>query len=137
MKTDRTRKLPPFFTQVIGSLPRPKLVLDLLARQAEMPAKRYAQVMDEMVVFAIRLQEQAGIDCVSDGEWRRRHYVGEFLARVGGFERVRRFQHQGETKLTDVVVGKMRRRKRCSKPMPSSSSARPTAAPSSPFPAPS
>ena len=40
MKTDRTRKLPPFFTQVIGSLPRPKLVLDLLARQAEMPAKR-------------------------------------------------------------------------------------------------
>ena len=61
-----------------------------------------------MVVFAIRLQEQAGIDCVSDGEWRRRHYVGEFLARVGGFECVRRFQHQGETKLTDVVVGKMR-----------------------------
>ena len=109
MKTDRTRKLPPFFTQVIGSLPRPKLVLDLLARQAEMPAERYAEVMDEMVLFAIRLQEQAGIDCVSDGEWRRRHYMGEFLARVGGFERVRKFQHQGETKLTDVVVRRMRR----------------------------
>ena len=63
--------------------------------------------MDEMVIFAIRLQEQAGIDVISDGEWRRRHYVGEFLARVGGFARVRKFQHQGETKLTDVVVGKM------------------------------
>ncbi len=110
MKTERTRKLPPFFTQVIGSLPRPKLVLDLLARQAEMPPQRYAKVMDEMVLFAIRLQEQAGIDCVSDGEWRRRHYVGEFLARVGGFERVRKFQHQGETKLTDVVVRKMQAR---------------------------
>jgi 5-methyltetrahydropteroyltriglutamate--homocysteine methyltransferase len=107
MKTTRTRALPPFFTQVIGSLPRPKLLLDLLARRGEMPADRYAKVMDEMVIFAIRLQEQAGIDVVSDGEWRRRHYIGEFLTRVGGFERVRKFEHQGETKLTDVVVGRM------------------------------
>src|SRR5205814_1560130 len=107
MKTDRTRKLPPFFTQVIGSLPRPRVLLDLLARRSEMPADRYARVMDEMVIFAIRLQEQAGLDVVSDGEWRRRHYVGEFLARVGGFERVRRVEHQGEIKLTDVVVRRM------------------------------
>src|SRR5262245_49603900 len=104
MKTDRTRKLPAFFTQVIGSLPRPKLLLDLLARPGTMPADRYAKTMDEMVVFAIRLQEQAGLDVVSDGEWRRTHYVGEFLTRVGGFERIRKFEHQGETKLTDVVV---------------------------------
>ncbi len=54
MKTDRTPTLPPFFTQVIGSLPRPKLVLDLLARRSEMSADRYARVMDDMVVFAIR-----------------------------------------------------------------------------------
>src|SRR5438105_11452102 len=107
MRTDRTRKLPPFFTQVIGSLPRPKVLLDLLARRSEMPADRYARVMDEMVIFAIRLQEQAGIDVISDGEWRRRHYVGEFLARVGGFERIQKFEHQGEIKLTDVVVRRM------------------------------
>src|SRR3989440_9468144 len=107
MKTERTRKLPLFFTQVIGSLPRPKMLLDLLARRSEIPAERYAKLMDEMVIFAIRLQEQAGIDVISDGEWRRRHYVGEFLARVGGFERIRKFQHQGETKLTDAVVPPM------------------------------
>ena len=82
MKTPRTRSLPPFFTQVIGSLPRPKLLLDLLARRKDMPADRYAKVMDDMIVFAIRLQEQAGLDVVSDGEWRRTHYVGEFLARA-------------------------------------------------------
>src|SRR6059036_3202979 len=110
MKTNRTRALPPFFTQVIGSLPRPRLVLDLLARKSEMPADRFQKVMDEMVMFAIRLQEQAGIDCISDGEWRRRHYVGEFLQRVGGFERVRKFEHQGEIKLTDVVVRRMEAR---------------------------
>lgn len=107
MKTDRTRMLPPFFTQVIGSLPRPKLLLDLLARRSEMSAGRYAKTMDEMVIFAIRLQEQAGLDVVSDGEWRRTHYVGEFLARVGGFERIRKFEHQGEIKFTDVVVRRM------------------------------
>ena len=107
MKTDRTRNLPPFSTQVIGSLPRPKVLLDLLARRGEISADRFASMMDEMVIFAIRMQEQAGIDVISDGEWRRRHYVGEFLARVGGFERVRKFEHQGETKLTDVVVSRM------------------------------
>ena len=95
MKTPRTTRLPAFFTQVIGSLPRPKLVLDLLARRSEISADRYAKIMDEMVIFAIRLQEQAGLDVVSDGEWRRRHYLGEFLQRVGGFERVWKFEHQG------------------------------------------
>ena len=107
MKTERTRNLPLFFTQVIGSLPRPKVVQDLLARRGEMAAERYEKMMDEMVIFAIRLQEQAGIDVVSDGEWRRRHYIGEFFTRVGGFERVRKYEHQGQTKLTEVVVRKM------------------------------
>ena len=60
-----------------------------------------------MVLFAIRLQEQAGLDVVSDGEWRRSHYIREFLDRVGGFERCRKFTHQGETKLTEVVVRRM------------------------------
>lgn len=104
MKTRRTRRLPPFFTQVIGSLPRPKLVRELLARRKSMPSKRYEAALDDLVRFAIRLQETAGLDVVSDGEWRRRHYVGEFLGRIGGFERIRPFQHAGETKMTDVVV---------------------------------
>lgn len=107
MQTERTRELPPFFTQVIGSLPRPKVVQDLLARRGEMPADRYRQTLDDFVMFAIRLQEQAGIDVISDGEWRRSHYVGEFLERVGGFEKIRRFEHQGEVKFTDVVVRRM------------------------------
>jgi 5-methyltetrahydropteroyltriglutamate--homocysteine methyltransferase len=107
MKTRRTRQLPPFLTQVIGSLPRPKLVRELLARRETMPPREYSRVLDDLVRFAIRLQETAGLDVVSDGEWRRRHYVGEFLRRIGGFERVRKFHHAGETKLTDVVVRKI------------------------------
>ena len=107
MKTERTRQLPPFFTQVIGSLPRPQMVRDLLARRGEMETERWERDLDEVVRFAIRLQEQAGVDVVSDGEWRRDHYIGEFLRRVGGFERCRRYEHQGEVKVADVVVRRM------------------------------
>src|SRR4030095_5518322 len=76
-------------------------------RRHEWTPERFTQIMDDLVRFAIRVQGLAGLDVVSDGEWRRTHYVGEFLRRVGGFEPVRKFTHQGETKFTDVVVKRM------------------------------
>jgi len=91
-----------------GSLPRPKLIRNLIDRRDTLPADRYNKIMDEMVVFAIRLQEQAGLDVVSDGEWRRIHYLDEFLVRIGGHEPVRPFIHQGEKKFTMVVTKHMR-----------------------------
>ncbi len=109
MRTKRTRKLPLFFTQVIGSLPRPMMVRDLVDRRDTIPTDRYHGIMDEAVIFAIRLQEQAGLDVISDGEWRRIHYLDEFLHRVGGHEPTRQFSHQGETKSTLVVTGRMER----------------------------
>jgi 5-methyltetrahydropteroyltriglutamate--homocysteine methyltransferase len=107
MITQRTSQLPPYYTHGIGSLPRPQMVRDLLARRHEMAPERFRQVLDDLVRFAIRLQEQAGLDVVSDGEWRRSQYIREFLSRIGGFERCRRFTHQGELKLTEVVVRRM------------------------------
>ena len=107
MRTEKTKRLPTFYTQVIGSLPRPRLVLDLHSRCSEMSDERFQAVMDEMVVFAIRLQEQAGLDVVSDGEWRRVQYINEFLHRVGGFEKIRPFEHAGEKKSHLVATHKM------------------------------
>ena len=107
MKTPRTAALPPFYTHPIGSLPRPQAVRDLLARRHELPPEEYRRTLDDFVLFAIRLQEQAGLDVVSDGEWRRSQYIREFLTRVGGFEKCRRYRHQGEEKLTEVVVRRM------------------------------
>lgn len=107
MKTERTKRLPPFYTHVIGSLPRPKMVLDLLHSRNQMDENDYHKAMDEMVLFAIRLQERAGLDVVSDGEWRRSQYIAEFLNRIGGFKKVRKFIHHGEEKLTDVIVDKI------------------------------
>lgn len=107
MRTERTLRLPRFHTQVIGSLPRPKLLRDLHARRAAMKPERFDSLLDEMTVFAIRLQEQAGLDVVSDGEWRRVHYTDEFLLRIGGFERVRPFEHAGEQKYHLVATSGM------------------------------
>src|SRR5215831_12680350 len=98
------KTLPRFYCHPIGSLPRPKAVLDLLARRDEMAPERFRAAMDDAVRFAIRIQEIAGMDVISDGEWRRRHYTDEFLDRIGGFERCRRFEHAGEVKYTNVVV---------------------------------
>ncbi len=107
MKTPRTANLPPFFTHGIGSLPRPQVVRDLLARRYDMPPEEFRRALDDLVLFAIRLQEQAGLDVVSDGEWRRSQYIREFLQRVGGFERIRTYTHQGEAKTTEVVVRRL------------------------------
>lgn len=107
MKTQATQRLPLLYTHPIGSLPRPQAVRDLLGRRDELGADRYCGMLDDMVRFAIRLQELAGMDVVSDGEWRRVQYIREFLLRIGGFEKVRRYHHQGEEKTTDVVVRRM------------------------------
>lgn len=107
MRTPRTRTLPLFYTHPIGSLPRPQMVRDLFARRAELSEPKFHALLDDAVRFAIHLQEMAGLDVVSDGEWRRVQYIREFLLRIGGFERVRKYEHQGETKVTEVVVRRM------------------------------
>lgn len=110
MKTQRTAQLPLFYTHGIGSLPRPQAVRDLLARRHKLPGAEFDKAMDDMVRFAIRLQEQAGLDVITDGEWRRVQYVDEFLDRVGGFEQVDRYEHQGEVKMRRVAVRRMQPR---------------------------
>jgi len=97
MKSSAIQSLPRFYTHVIGSLPRPRVVLDLLHRRNVMAGEEYRRRMDDMVRFAIHLQELAGLDVVSDGEWRRSQYTDEFLERVGGFPAIRAFEHAGET----------------------------------------
>src|ERR1051325_3081397 len=104
MRPPRPSLLPRFYCHPIGSLPRPRAVLDLLARRSQMDPGHYRDAMDDAVRFAIRMQEIAGMDVVSDGEWRRSQYIDEFLDRIGGFERGRRFEHAGGGKYTRVGV---------------------------------
>lgn len=67
----------PFASGVVGSLPRPLMVRDMLP-DAPGPASAeaaHSPRMDAAVNYAIAIQEQAGLDLISDGEWRRHAYT--------------------------------------------------------------
>ena len=66
-----------FASGVVGSLPRPMMVREMLPQTpgpASAEAARSKQ-MDAAVHYAIAMQELAGLDLVSDGEWRRHAYT--------------------------------------------------------------
>lgn len=77
-----------FPTTVIGSLPRPAWVRDLvLDRKAGRVSEEEAdRLLDRAIDTALALQERAGLDEVTDGEWRRESYVKVFAERVRGFQ---------------------------------------------------
>jgi 5-methyltetrahydropteroyltriglutamate--homocysteine methyltransferase len=84
--------LPLFPTTVIGSMPRPQYIKDLLAAGARTgsPGAHWQRRMDDAVRYVIGMQEQAGIDVVSDGEWRRESYVDVVSEIMSGFRWVQR-----------------------------------------------
>src|SRR5688572_738894 len=87
-----SKSFPLFPTTVIGSMPRPQYVKELLraAARADAPAANWQRRMDDAVRFVIGLQEQAGIDIISDGEWRRESYVDVVAEIMHGFEWIKR-----------------------------------------------
>ena len=91
-----------FPTSVIGSLPRPKWVLDLLLRHqsGELSDEALDAALDKAISFAIGLQEGAGVDIISDGEWRRIGYFEVFAQRVAGFQRA---QYRTQALAPEVV----------------------------------
>ena len=77
----------PFAAGVVGSLPRPLMVREMLPElpgPASAAAARSPQ-MDAAVRYAIAVQEQAGLDLVSDGEWRRHAYTHVIADIATGF----------------------------------------------------
>lgn len=77
--------LPAFPTSVVGSMPRSAFVRDLLALPDDAPGR--ATAMDAAVGYVVALQEAAGIDVISDGEWRRLSYIGVIADIAHGFAR--------------------------------------------------
>lgn len=75
-----------FPTSVIGSLPRPRFVRDLIADDAPFSVDEYKRLMGAAIRTAVALQETAGLDVVSDGEWWRKSYIGVIAELAHGFE---------------------------------------------------
>jgi 5-methyltetrahydropteroyltriglutamate--homocysteine methyltransferase len=79
-------KPPLFSTSVVGSLPRPAFVLDLINNRPPLPPERYEREMQAAVRYAVAMQEHAGLDVVTDGEWWRKSYLGVIAELAHGFE---------------------------------------------------
>jgi 5-methyltetrahydropteroyltriglutamate--homocysteine methyltransferase len=77
-------------SEVIGSLLRP-VELALARRRfeaGELPAAELKSVEDRAVDEAIRLQEDAGIEVITDGELRRYAFFGHLVDSFAGFDRL-------------------------------------------------
>ncbi len=81
---------PPFRADHVGSLLRPRSLLDarakLQAGQISRAELRAAE--DEAITAAVRLQEEIGLHGVTDGEYRRGSWHMDFLYQFGGVEKV-------------------------------------------------
>jgi 5-methyltetrahydropteroyltriglutamate--homocysteine methyltransferase len=74
-------------TDVVGSLLRPPELLEARERleRGEIAPPAFKRVEDEAVDASIRLQEQAGLDVVTDGEMRRLSFQSQLTEAVEGF----------------------------------------------------
>ena len=75
-----------FPASVVGSMPRPTFVQDLINDKPPLSPERYATEMDAAIRFIVALQEHAGLDVITDGEWRRKSYIGVIAELAHGFE---------------------------------------------------
>jgi 5-methyltetrahydropteroyltriglutamate--homocysteine methyltransferase len=78
--------LPLFPTSIIGSMPRPAHVQELIAGEADRTDAGYRAHMEAAIRDVVAMQEEAGLDVVSDGEWWRKSYIGVIAELANGFE---------------------------------------------------
>jgi 5-methyltetrahydropteroyltriglutamate--homocysteine methyltransferase len=115
----------PLLTSVVGSYPQPDWLIDrALLTKMMAPRVRVQQVwrvapsfleqaQDDATVVAIREQECAGIDIITDGEIRRESYSNQFANALDGIDRERIGEIVGRTGIripVPIVSGPIRRR---------------------------
>jgi len=112
-------------TSVVGSYPQPDWLVDralltkmmaprVRAREIwRIPPERLEEAQDDATIVAIRDQERAGIDIITDGEIRRESYSNRFANALDGIARDRVGELIGRTGVkipVPVVSGAIRRR---------------------------
>ena len=75
-----------FPTSIIGSMPRPDFVKDLISDECPFSDDEYQRLMGSAIRSVVALQEAAGLDVISDGEWWRKSYIGVIAELAHGFE---------------------------------------------------
>jgi 5-methyltetrahydropteroyltriglutamate--homocysteine methyltransferase len=114
-----------FPTALVGSYPQPEWLIDR-ARLAErfpprvrarelwrIPETLLAEAQDDATVLAIRAQEAAGLDVITDGEIRRESYSNRFATALEGVDIDNpgmALDRSGHPNPVPRVVGRIRRR---------------------------
>lgn len=84
---------PPFRADVVGSLLRPQALLDLREAfdgpefdpiRAKKKTPELIALEDHLVTEAIKVQENAGLQSLTDGDTRRRSWFADFMVQLGG-----------------------------------------------------
>ena len=80
------RTKPPFRADTVGSLLRPRELLDARRRREknEISAAELRNIEDKAILHAVKLQEDAGLEAVTDGEYRRFLFHVDFLEQIHG-----------------------------------------------------
>jgi 5-methyltetrahydropteroyltriglutamate--homocysteine methyltransferase len=114
-------------TTLVGSYPQPDWLIDRGRLTAIVPPRAHArelwrvdpawleQAQDDATLLAIRAQERAGIDIVTDGEMRRESYSNRFATALDGMDSDNPAQipsrTPGKVQIVPRVVGPIRRRR--------------------------
>jgi 5-methyltetrahydropteroyltriglutamate--homocysteine methyltransferase len=114
-----------FPTTLVGSYPQPEWLIDrkklagrfpprVRARELwRIPEPFLAEAQDDATVLAIRAQEEAGLDIVTDGEIRRESYSNRFATALEGVDIDNpgtALDRSGHPNPVPRVVGKIRRK---------------------------
>ena len=114
-----------FPTTIVGSFPQPDWLIDRAKLAGRFPPRvralelwrlpepYLAQAQDDATLIAIRAQEDAGLDIVSDGEIRRESYSNRFATALDGVDMDNHgtaLDRSGEPVPVPRVVGEIRRR---------------------------
>src|SRR3982075_4597643 len=81
-------------TTIAGSLPKPSWLAEpkKLWPAWRLEADALAEGKRDATLLALKLQEDCGIDIVSDGEQSRQHFVHGFLENVAGVDTARKVE---------------------------------------------
>jgi len=107
-----------FPTTIAGSLPKPAwlAVPNKLWAPWRLEGEDLAAAKDDATLLAIKLQEDAGIDIVGDGEQSRQHFVHGFLETLDGIDFENRVEmgirNDRYKAMCPTVVGPLRLRSR-------------------------
>ena len=79
---------PLFPVTTVGSWPRSTALIQALLRKqsGEITSSEFGAVADQEVIAALRAQEDAGVDIVTDGEQRRDNFYSFVVAKLSGMQ---------------------------------------------------